>query len=215
MIDLLTEAYPRHYKSTKQIEPAQIHHSTTNIERFELNDNVSIGICPNGEGVAIFSNLINRNIELINFENYINLFGSGVNAGKGRKCDFLVYDAPDTPRFFICAELTKSKEKYIEPYTANSKPKSGKRAMAVAQLSESINKLMAVDEINERISLYQNKIGLFAYRLTDESEADSPVSQMNKAFNRFSEEIPALQTTKLLPNDFVFSQRMYPASFDV
>ena len=92
----------------------------------------------------------------------------------------------------------------------------GKRSYAVNQLSDTIKKLSVVPEIKLWIELFQNKTGLFAYRLNDEAiDANDPVAQMKNAFNQFSVEVPSLETLGLLPMDFVFSQRKYPEVFEI
>ena len=215
MIDLLFEAYPRHYGSSRFIGANQIHHCITDLDHFELSDTIPDGICEDGEGMTVFSNPGKRNISILNIEKYIDLFGNNINAGKGLKCDFLVYNSAKEYDNFICVELTKSREKYLHEYRRDDEMQEGKRAKAVNQLKATINKLLPVPAIREWIANFQHKTGLFAFRLSEETDDKNPVTQMNMAFNRFSKEVPALQTAGELPDGFIFSQRKYPATFKV
>jgi hypothetical protein len=144
MIELLLEAFPKHYKSTKRFTESQIHHTTLNLDSFELNDINAVGICNESEGSIVFSNKENRNITIINFEKYLNLFKSDTKVGSGKRCDFIIYDILEPYQNFILTELTRSKEDFLGEHLRDGTKQPGKRAYAVIQLSDSIAKLEAV-----------------------------------------------------------------------
>jgi plasmid stabilization system protein ParE len=214
MIEFLIEAYPSHYRSTQKITIEQIHISNTDQEKFELTDSINYsGLSTQGEGIAVFSNPTKYEIEIINFEKYINLFNINTLAGKGKKCDFLLHTKKGIHQCIICAELTKSKEDYLDDHLVYGSIEPRKRAKAVTQLEATINKLADVPEIGRFIEQHETRTGLFAFRLSGDENIGNPVALMNIAFNQFSEVVPELQTEALLPWGFVFSQRKYPAPF--
>ena len=215
MIELLLEAFPKHYKSTKRFTESQIHHTTLNLDSFELNDINAVGICNESEGSIVFSNKENRNITIINFEKYLNLFKSDTKVGSGKRCDFIIYDILEPYQNFILTELTRSKEDFLGEHLRDGTKQPGKRAYAVIQLSDSIAKLEAVSEIAQFLELFQSRTGLFAFRLSEENKDNNPVTEMNNAFNRFCEIVPALKTEGMLPYGFEFQQRKYPQPFDL
>jgi len=83
------------------------------------------------------------------------------------------------------------------------KPAEGKRAKAYSQLEITTNKLLAVREIAEFISLFFKRIAVFAYRLNDSSPS---LSRSINAFNRSPKSLDAN-----FGNGFYFYQREYPA----
>ena len=153
MIDLLLEAFPRHYHLSKIFTIEQLDRVSIGQSIFEICDQ-NAGLCNDGEGT-----LVVPNPELV---------------------------------------------------TIDSIPARGKREKAISQLSETILKLMEVPEIAAVLGAFPLKLGVFAFRLTDDTDSNHPVVEMTRAFNRFSREVPALKTDGALPHNFIYHQRRYP-----
>ena len=102
-------------------------------------------------------------------------------------------------------ELTYSQEKYI----IGIGNRIGKRIKARIQLSDSINKLCSVPEIQNYVSTFERRIALFSYRIVESSDDDimAAFSAPTKLLGNIEEETPSM------PHGFVYHQHIYPNPF--
>lgn len=216
MKKLLEVAYHSHYKAKWKASYVVLH-KTVNEPKFEISDQVPDIVCLPDTGIAQYTNVNVLDIIIINYEKYINQYGSGIEAGKGLKCDFIVYE--DTNRsIFLLNELTQCKNIYLDTHQQEKEKVEGKRDKSVRQLNDTITKLMNVPVINGYINSFTKRVGLFSYKLTDQSfgtdQMENPFIQSIANF-AMPQNIVSNISGAHLKDGFVFEQRIYPISFDL
>ena len=207
MIRLLQTAYPNHYGAKwKDVYSVRFEH--TDLASFSIKDNKPTIIQEEeNDAVSLYVNPERKNITIVDWEAYVNQYSNALYAGEGKKCDFLVYD--DRRDKFILDELTYSQEKYI----IGIGNRIGKRIKARIQLSDSINKLCSVPEIQNYVSTFERRIALFSYRIVESSDDDIMAASMaafsapTKLLGNIEEETPSM------PHGFVYHQHIYPNPF--
>ena len=173
--------------------------------KFEIRDERLRIIQYAGEGVSVIHNASDVDVEIVDFEHYINLF-KDTDAGMGRKCDFIInpvvgYD------FIVFNELTESERQYIRPFVSpkTGEEKEGKLAYAKKQLEMSIEKFYSVSDF---LDGYGKKVALFSCRLTD-AGSDRVMSRSLRAFRKPQKIFSNIRAHEPLAHDFVFEQRIY------
>lgn len=130
LIDFLKKDYPSHFGLEWDDNTMKIRKEKRPKGKFEIRDGQLRIVQYAGRGVSVINNNSGTDVEIIDFEHYINIF-CDTDAGMGRKCDFIInpiagYD------FIIFNELTESERQYIMPFTSpqTGKEKEGKLAYA-------------------------------------------------------------------------------------
>lgn len=158
----------------------------------------------------------NKRTTVIDYEGFINSL-AGTKAGSGKKCDNILYTSDKDK--FILNELTCSQLCYITPYTAGKKAKPGKRAMAVKQFNDTIEKLCAVPAIETYILSFNQRIGLFACRLKAMvKDITGDNNEGVKGMQKFLQPLTAtlsIETPEELNNGFTFVQILYPYPYNL
>jgi len=211
MIDFLEQKYPSHFAQVWDATKMQIRREQHPKGIFEIRDGQPQIIQYTGKGVSVINNNSDIDVEIIDFESYINLFNNS-NAGMGRKCDFIInpiagYD------FVIFNELTESESQYINPFISplTQEKKEGKLAYAKKQLEISIEKFYSVDNLLDN---YKKKVALFSCRLTD-GKPERFMTKSLKAFRKPQRIFSNIRAHEPLVHDFIFEQRIYNQRYDV
>ncbi|MDF2382182.1 hypothetical protein JMG10_11930 [Nostoc ellipsosporum NOK] len=111
---------------------------------FELNDDNTLIYTIVGQGVAKYRNDSALNVNVINFEAFIDSLPVAFTTGK-EKCDLIVHD--DNRSYFLLNELTDTQPVYVAPFANSRGPQPGKRQKAISQLFSSLTLIMAVPSI--------------------------------------------------------------------
>ena len=104
LIDFLKKDYPKHFGQEWKEDTMQVRREQRPKGKFEIRDGQPQIVQYTGNGVSVINNNSEIDVEIIDFEHYINIFHD-TDAGMGRKCDFIInpiagYD------FIIFNELT-------------------------------------------------------------------------------------------------------------
>lgn len=211
LIDFLKKDYPAHFGQEWKEETMQIRKEQQPKGKFEIRDGQPQIVQYTHHGVSVINNNSEIDVEIIDFEHYINIFRDTA-AGMGRKCDFIInpiagYD------FIVFNELTESEKQYIKPFTSpqTGEEKEGKLAYAKKQLEISIEKFYSV---NDFLDNYRKKVALFSCRLTD-TKPDKIMSQSLNAFRKPQKIFSNIRAHESLVHGFVFEQRIYDNEYKV
>lgn len=178
---------------------------TTDKPEFELADGCDSSIVAKGEGSASFQNEKEQKIMILHYEKFINQFGPGRNAGKGKKCDYLLMDEGNTLLF---NELSCGQEEYLE----GNGGKIGKREMAKEQLTASIDRVICVPSIATYIESFSNRVALFSYRMNDIEHVGSVIGESVRMFQSPLMQYPQLESVEPI-GEFKFIQQIYPQKY--
>jgi hypothetical protein len=120
--------------------------STTDTD-FDLIDDEKL-ICPPGQGTAKYNNSSHKEVNVINYESFINSLPDSFQYER-ENCDLIVYTSDSS--YFILNELTETQPQYVSDYLTDGKLKTGKRIKAILQLKQTLEVISAVPEINNFI----------------------------------------------------------------
>lgn len=207
---LLQTAYAPAY-GTKWREQYTMRVEEVESETFELRDQEPTMLQSPGKGVACFQNLQKDKVEVIDFEHFVNLFTQGLEAGRGKKCDFIL--APlQHQDYIILNEVSHLWEKSLRQFR-ESEHFQGKYEKSFAQLKSSIEKLYHSPEIAMRLENTKRKVALFSVRLKDCPESMRKKDSSLQSLATFL--LPATEQKTLivnqgLPHGFVYERRFYP-----
>lgn len=211
LIDFLKKDYPSHFGLEWDDNTMKIRKEKRPKGKFEIRDGQLRIVQYAGRGVSVINNNSGTDVEIIDFEHYINIF-CDTDAGMGRKCDFIInpiagYD------FIIFNELTESERQYIMPFTSpqTGKEKEGKLAYAKKQLEISIEKFYSV---NNFLDNYEKKVALFSCRLTD-GKLERYMTRSISAFRKPQKIFSNIRAHEPLTHGFVFEQRIYNNEYKV
>jgi len=127
---------------------------STNALDFNLKDD-SVLIYPLGNGTAKYSNPNFKEVNIINYETFINSLPPSFQNGR-EKCDLIVYTSDLS--YFLLNELTDTQSGYISDFTlGNRTPRIGKRNKAISQLKQSLRDIFNVPNINSFIERHTIK----------------------------------------------------------
>lgn len=211
LISFLKKDYPGYFKTTWDDATMEIRREEHPTGKFEIRDQQPTIIQYKGNGVSVINNNSQLNVEVVDFENYIDLY-KGTPAGFGRKCDFIInpiagYD------FIVFNELTESESRYVTPFDIpmTGEHKEGKRAYAKKQLEISIEKFYSV---NDLLDNYQKKVALFSCKLSD-GKPNHPMTNSMKAFRKTQRIFSNIHSNEPMAHGFVFEQRIYGQEYKV
>lgn len=211
LIDFLKKDYPPCFGTIWDEKTMRIRKEEHPSGKFEIRDQQPDIIQYHGNGVSVINNNTQVNVEIVDFEHYINLF-SGTLAGFGRKCDFIIHPIAGYD-FIIFNELTESESRYIRPFVFpdTGQQKEGKRMYAKKQLEVSIEKFYNVSAYLDK---YKKKVALFSCRLTD----GKPNRTMTKSINAFRKPqklLSNIRSREPMMHGFIFEQRIYDKEYKV
>jgi hypothetical protein len=211
LIDFLKKDYPAHFGQKWEEDTMKIRRDQCPKGKVEIRDGQPQIVQYTGSGVSVINNNSEIDVEIIDFEHYINIFHD-TDAGMGRKCDFIInpiagYD------FIVFNELTESEKQYIMPFTSpkTGEEKEGKLAYAKKQLEVSIEKFYSVSNF---LDGYERKVALFSCRLTDNG-SNGIMSKSLRAFRKPQRIFANIRAHELLIHGFVFEQRIYDNEYKV
>jgi len=197
MIELLKQDFLAHYGLRRS--GIVVLGETTSDEHFDLIDkkNSSIIVAYRNGNVS-FDHANQTEIEVINYESFLNgLTGTAFERGR-KRCDFIMYEkggAGDS--FFLLNEQTSSSGSTVnlsKPILKDKKTvfPGGKYEKVEAQLVETLRTLNAVSSIASFINKYQLKIALMSYEILSPN-ADTTSSAI-KAFTMRYKQIESRET---------------------
>lgn len=212
-VELLKTAYPAYYKAIWK-KGYEVCYTDCCDPQFELKDRAGQMIQKPGEGVAVFGNKECLKIGVVDFERYVNQYTDALQAGSGKKCDFIIFSVEKNAVFVLC-ELTKTRKDYLDGFVQprTGEFRTGKREKALEQLGSSIEKLGRVPEIADYLKTIERKVALFAYRIPDGDHGVMGASMA--AFSRPVSVISSIESMEKQMNGFCFQQRIYPDSLDL
>lgn len=205
LIDFLKKDYPKHFGQEWKEDTMQVRREQRPKGKFEIRDGQPQIVQYTGNGVSVINNNSETDVEIVDFEHYINIF-RGTDAGMGRKCDFIINPIAGY-EFIIFNELTESERQYIMPFTSlkTGEEKEGKLAYAKRQLEISIEKFYSV---NNFLDNYEKKVALFSCRLTD-GKPERYMTRSVSAFRKPQKILSNIRAHESLAHGFVFEQRIY------
>jgi hypothetical protein len=134
MKNLLEHDFVSHYGLAASVVVNVV--STTDTD-FELIDDKKL-VCPSGQGTAKYNNPSRKEVNVINYENFINSLPNRFQ-NRRERCDLIVYTSDSS--HFILNELTETQSQYA----------SKKKDKAISQLKQTLEVISAVPEINSFI----------------------------------------------------------------
>lgn len=197
MIELLKHDFPYHYGLQKQ--KIVVPNETTREEHFDLIDNGETMLVPYKKGNVSFDHSRQTNIEVVNYERFLNGL-SGTVFERGRKrCDFILYETGgSSDSFFLLNEQTSTLgtthnlSKPILDKNKNVIYPGGKYEKVEVQLVQTLKTLKAVASIETFISKYKHKVCLMSYVIAPQKADD--VSDARYAFSVRYKEIETRET---------------------
>jgi hypothetical protein len=151
----------------------------TSAAYFEVKDDNMLVYTIVGQGVAKYRNIPTINVNVINFESFIDSLPPAFITGIV-KCDVIVHD--DNQQYFLLNELTDTQPVYVTPYTNSRGLQPGKRQKAISQLLSSLTLIMAVPAIATFVNTHTFRHCCF---FNKQAIAPSPITATT-AFNRLN-----------------------------
>jgi hypothetical protein len=145
MKNLLEKDFISHYGLTAKVTVNVV---STNDADFERVDDA-------GGGAAKYSNPNNKEVNVINYEKFINSLPVSFQQGR-EKCDLIVYTSDLS--FFLLNELTKTQPQYVSDFTQRGgTQRIGKRNKAISQLIQTLADICVVPNIDTFIKQHKTK----------------------------------------------------------
>jgi hypothetical protein len=155
MENLLKNDFVSHYKLSAS---PLVNVASTNDNNFDLKDDSTM-IYPSGAGVARYNNPHRKEVNVINYESFINSLPIAFQSRK-EKCDLIVYTSYFS--HFLLNELTNTQSQYVPDFTqADGTPRTGKRNKAISQLKNTLEDISAVPAIKKFIDRHTIKYCCF------------------------------------------------------
>lgn len=203
MVQLLKEDYPNWFGLTRG-------HISVSVEckdgDFELYDDKACTQCNHQcRDKAILKISSEIDVTEIDIDEYFNQFQNTRADISGGRCDKFLYDDLDCRIAFVemtCKEVTE--ERHLNLL-------SNKRAKAYEQLRNTIDKLMSVTAIKDRVNSFKVRSAVFAYRQNDREDSLSNV--LHEVVTSFAKPMILASDPNLtadMGNDFAFQQIRYP-----
>ncbi len=183
MIDLLKNDLPAHYGLHRT--KITVLSETTSERTFDLDDKREGIIVAYKAGNVSFELTSETEVQVIDYESYLNEFrGTRFETGRSR-CDFILYDMKNNG-FFILNEQTSASgsasnlSKPILDKHKNVRFPDGKYGKAEKQLAVTLDTLKNVSTIDAFINTFTRKICLMSYVISQPEASD--VSNARQAF---------------------------------
>lgn len=213
-LKMLVAEYPLEYATTWK-SSYTLNAEITNKLDFEITDKNKTIVQSEGMGVAKFHNQGRKNIEILDFEGFINQFSQKLRAGQGKKCDFILTDAygSDIIVFNEISKLSSESLKSFPQQETDNAPQN-KMEKSFEQLKNSIERLYKSAALACHINGYHTKIGLFSFRLTDTNKYNAATNAMQAFLTPLTMQ-PSFTAIGVLPQNFVYQRRQYPLAFNL
>lgn len=214
-VDILKDKYPVAYGTAWKASYG-VRAETTDATDFEIADKQPTIIQSSGCGVAKFHNPGKKQIEVLDFEAFIDQFTQSRSAGYGKKCDFILTDTNGTD-VIIFNEISKLDSQSLQAFPWQEQKSAGphnKAEKATEQLRCSIERLYASEAIASHINGYHSKVGLFSYRLKD-AEKPNAATRAMEGFNAPLRVQRSIKIYGLLPCGFEYLRVLYPEGGEV
>ena len=210
MKDILQSDFAKGYGLTRQVPLLYSECSGS----FSLNDSKACAVCkepyrPSCDETVLTVKVC-REITKIDFEAFINGFQGKIGGGR---CDYLLYSEYK----IALVELTCINPKYLGPRFKDGQKVEGKQERAYKQIKDSIDKLIQVPSLKEKVDSYPNKVGLFGYRAKSVAPFMGNVDEVAKGmedFMKVTSEIDSLNLSTDMGNGFLFMKVGYPDIYD-
>ena len=208
---LLLDVLPNTYQWKKRVSKLE---TQTYWEDFELNDEKACESCINKgkqceEKVVANFKVDATTVLSCQLENYLKEYARYHKMAQGSVCDFLHVDCSYGK--FVLNELTCTKKEYVEPYINSKGQNEGKREKARKQLNQVISLLSGVNEIVAYMKMFDERIGLFSWKIPTE-DSDNAEKSMG-IFMQPQRVVGNITTMSELNNGFKFVQQIYPVVF--
>jgi hypothetical protein len=176
MKDLLEKDFVSHYKLSASPSVSVV---STNNTSFDLKDDTTM-LYPSGSGIAKYSNPNMKEVNIVNYELFIDTLPTIFTTGRER-CDFIVYTSDLS--YFLLNELTDTKPQYVPDFTqTDGTPRIGKRNKAISQLKKTLNDIAEVPAIKDFANKHATKHCCFFNK-----QSNAPISvTATIAFGRLS-----------------------------
>lgn len=149
--NLLECNFITHYKLTTIVSVNVVSTTDTN---FDLIDDAVL-VYPAGTGIAKYNNPNHKEINVINYESFINSLPRTFQHGR-EKCDLIIYTSDLS--YFILSELTDTQPIYVPDFALkNGTFRTGKRNKAISQLKQTLKDISDVNEIDNFIKRHSTK----------------------------------------------------------
>lgn len=143
----------------------QIEQECTNALDFDLIDQKENFIVEFGKGTGSFENNVGYNVEILAYDNLVKNYNGKYDAFKGTKsCDFILYSNENSTIVLNYHTSSIGNREKLET-EKDSKTGITKFQKVEKQLNDTLEKLQAVDSLNEIIENCTTKICLLSYRL--------------------------------------------------
>lgn len=143
----------------------QIEQECTNALDFDLIDQEKNFIVEFGKGTGSFENNVGYNVEILAYDNLVKNYNGKYDAFKGTKsCDFILYSNENSTIVLNDHTSSIGNREKLET-EKDSKTGITKFQKVEKQLNDTLEKLQAVDSLNEIIEKCTTKICLLSYRL--------------------------------------------------
>lgn len=210
MKDILQSDFSKGYGLTRQVPLLYSEYSGS----FSLKDSKACAVCeepyrPSCDETVLTVKVCSE-ITKIDFEAFINGFQGKIGGGR---CDYLLY----SDYKIALVELTCIKPKYLGPHLKDGQKVEGKQERAYKQIKDSIDKLIQVPSLKEKVDSYPNKVGLFGYRAKSVAPFMGDVDDVAKRIEDFMKvtfEIDSLNLSTDMGNGFQFMKVGYPNMYD-
>lgn len=212
---LLQAAYAPAYGTTWK-EQYSMRVEVVDLETFELRDKKETMVQSPGTGVACFHNPQKEEVEIIDFEHFVNQFTQSLQAGQGKKCDFILTPL-EHQDYIILNEVSHLWPESLRKFREDEKF-GGKLEKSFAQLKTSIEKLYHSQEIASRLDKTKRKVALFSVRFKDCSESMRKKDSSLQSLATFL--LPATEQKTFivkegLPHGFEYERRFYPSALSL
>lgn len=210
--DILKSEYPAAYGTTWKADYT-VKAVMTSEPEFEIADKKESIIQPAGQGVARFLNPNRKEIEVLDFEAFVDQFTQSVKAEQGKKCDFILTDSRGED-VIVFNEISCLSSKSLQAFPQTEATDRGKIEKSFNQLRCSIERVRKSAKLAEHIDGYRVKVGLFSYRLTDAVKENAATRAMQD-FNAPLMAQPVVRIKDALPGGFAYQRRAYPEGYEV
>lgn len=211
--ELLQTSYASAYNTTWK-EQYFVRREIVDTDTFELCDKKTKMVQSPGKGVSRFLNPHKEEVEIIDFEHFVDQFTQALKAGQGKKCDFILAPCLNQ-NFIILNEVSHLWEKSLDQFR-EEKESWGKTEKSFAQLKSSIEKLYCSKEIASRLDQAKMKVALFSVRLKKCLESTFKKDPSLRNVSTFLLPVTEQKTIIVeqgLPHGFVYERRTYPEAF--
>ena len=163
----LKDLFDQHFLNYYNVTPSKIkpiNAEYTNIEKFDLIDSDTNFVINFGTGTGSFENKSNHEIEVLAYNCIMKFYNSGnYNLLNGAKCcDFILYNKENNKIIFN-EHTTSSSGVYNLKTLKDSKTGITKFEKVEIQLSNSVEKMKNIKEIDELINCCTTRICLCSY----------------------------------------------------